>query len=181
VAERPAAGAAGPDRPLDDAPRPASFAAREPLLLSSLRRSAIRRSALATLRYPPRAPPTLDLPLAFSLSHCDGRDRRRGLDRGPVGVDVEKIEPLDAGDFRSTSMPPSAPGPAQRRAASARLDAQGSGREGRRHARPRQPAGGRHERRAEPRASRAALADHAARRRPGHVGHVALPTATTPP
>ena len=69
------------------------------LLLEQLRRLGHPRSALATLRYPQRGPPSLDLPLAFSLSHCDGRIAAAVSTEGPVGVDVEKIEPLQAGDF----------------------------------------------------------------------------------
>jgi len=70
------------------------------LLLAQLRRLGHSPGALATLRYPERGRPTLDLPLAFSLSHCDGRIAAAVSTDGPVGIDVEKIEPLDAGDFR---------------------------------------------------------------------------------
>jgi len=69
------------------------------LLLEQLRRLGHPRSALATLRYEQRGRPTLDLPLAFSLSHCDGRIAAAVSTEGPVGIDVEKIEPLQAGDF----------------------------------------------------------------------------------
>jgi phosphopantetheinyl transferase len=69
------------------------------LLLEHLRRLGHPRNALATLRYPQRGRPTLELPLAFSLSHCDGRIAAAVSTEGPVGIDVEKIEPLQAGDF----------------------------------------------------------------------------------
>jgi 4'-phosphopantetheinyl transferase len=69
------------------------------LLLEQLRRLGHPRSALATLRYPQRGRPSLELPLAFSLSHCDGRIAAAVCTEGPVGIDVEKIEPLQAGDF----------------------------------------------------------------------------------
>jgi len=70
------------------------------LLLVQLRRLGHPRSALATLRYPERARPTLDLPLSFSLSHCDGRVAAAVSTGGPVGIDVEKIGPARADDFR---------------------------------------------------------------------------------
>ena len=69
------------------------------LLLAQLRRLGHPKSALATLRYPARARPTLALPLDFSLSHCDGRIAAAVSTEGPVGIDVERIEPLEAGDF----------------------------------------------------------------------------------
>ena len=70
------------------------------LLLAQLRRLGHPPSALATLRYPPRSRPTLDLPLQWSLSHCDGRIVAAVSTRGPVGVDVEALGALQANDFR---------------------------------------------------------------------------------
>jgi len=69
------------------------------LLLAQLRRLGHPASALATLRYPPRSRPTLDLPLHWSLSHCAGRIVAAVSTRGPVGVDVEAIADLQACDF----------------------------------------------------------------------------------
>lgn len=69
------------------------------LLLAQLRRLGAPAAALATLRHPPRARPTLDLPLAFSLSHCDGRIVCAVSTDGPVGVDVEALGDLQANDF----------------------------------------------------------------------------------
>ena len=70
------------------------------LLLLQLRRLGHPRSVLATLRYPEHARPTLDLPLSFSLSHCDGRVAAAISTEGLIGIDVEKIEALEAGEFR---------------------------------------------------------------------------------
>ena len=69
------------------------------LLLAHLRRLGHPPSALATLRYPPRSRPTLDLPLHWSLAHCDGRIVAAASTGGPVGVDVEALGRLQAGDF----------------------------------------------------------------------------------
>jgi len=69
------------------------------LLLAQLRRLGHPASALATLRYPARSRPTLDLPLHWSLAHCDGCIVAAVSTRGPVGVDVEAIGRLQAGDF----------------------------------------------------------------------------------
>ena len=69
------------------------------LLLAQLRRLGHPASALATLRYPPRSRPTLDLPLHWSLSHCAGRIVAAVSTRGPVGVDVEALADLQACDF----------------------------------------------------------------------------------
>jgi 4'-phosphopantetheinyl transferase len=69
------------------------------LLLAQLRCLGHPASALATLRYPPRSRPTLDLPLHWSLSHCAGRIVAAVSTRGPVGVDVEAIADLQACDF----------------------------------------------------------------------------------
>ncbi|MEO5881698.1 MAG: 4'-phosphopantetheinyl transferase superfamily protein [Caldimonas sp.] len=69
------------------------------LLLVHLRRLGHPASALATLRYPPRSRPTLDLPLQWSLSHCEGLIVAAVSTEGPVGVDVEALGRLQANDF----------------------------------------------------------------------------------
>jgi len=69
------------------------------LLLAHLRRLGHPVGALATLRHPPRARPTLDLPLHWSVSHCDGRIAVAVSTRGPVGVDVEALGDLRADAF----------------------------------------------------------------------------------
>jgi len=69
------------------------------LLLAHLRRLGHPEGALATLRYPPRARPTLDLPLQWSVAHCEGRIVAAVSGGGPVGVDVEAIGLLQARDF----------------------------------------------------------------------------------
>ena len=69
------------------------------LLLAGLRRLGHPRSVLATLRHPQGARPTLDLPVDFSLSHCDGRIAAAVCTGGPVGIDVEKVAALQASDF----------------------------------------------------------------------------------
>ena len=43
------------------------------LLGEGLRRLGHPVTALASLSYPPRSRPTLDLPVQFSLAHCEGR------------------------------------------------------------------------------------------------------------
>jgi 4'-phosphopantetheinyl transferase len=69
------------------------------LLLAQLRRLGHPANALATLRHPPRARPTLDLPLHWSVSHCAGRIAVAVSTRGPVGVDVEALGSLRAAAF----------------------------------------------------------------------------------
>ena len=69
------------------------------LLVESLRRLGHARSALATLRYPPRSRPTLDLPLQFSLAHCAGRIACAVSTHGTIGIDVEALAGLGAHDF----------------------------------------------------------------------------------
>ena len=61
-------------------------------------------AAAAAGRAPGRAgplarPPRLDLPLDFSLSHCEGRVVCALSTRGAVGVDVEALGPLRAAAF----------------------------------------------------------------------------------
>jgi 4'-phosphopantetheinyl transferase len=69
------------------------------LLLVQLRRHGHPANALATLRHPPRARPTLDLPLHWSVSHCAGRIAVAASTRAPVGIDVEALGPLRADTF----------------------------------------------------------------------------------
>ena len=69
------------------------------LLLMHMRRLGHPAGALATLRYPPRARPTLDLPLQWSVSHCDGRTAVAASTGGPVGIDVEPLGTLRADAF----------------------------------------------------------------------------------
>ena len=69
------------------------------LLLAQLRRLGHPAAALATLRYPPGSRPTLDLPLHWSVSHCDGRIVCAVSTAAAVGVDVEALGGLQASDF----------------------------------------------------------------------------------
>jgi 4'-phosphopantetheinyl transferase len=70
------------------------------LLAEGLRRLGHPASALDSLCYPPQSRPTLALPVEFSLSHCEGRIVCALSTSGPVGVDVERLDGLTAGDFR---------------------------------------------------------------------------------
>lgn len=57
-------------------------------------------ASLASLRQLPRAKPTLDLPVDFSVSHCRGRIACAVSTAGPVGIDVEVIDTaITAGGF----------------------------------------------------------------------------------
>jgi 4'-phosphopantetheinyl transferase len=69
------------------------------LLYLGLRRLGYGGDALATLRYPASSRPTLALPVNFSLSHCDGRVVCALSTQGAVGIDVEALGGLIAGDF----------------------------------------------------------------------------------
>lgn len=69
------------------------------LLGEGLRRLGHTGSVLASLRYPVQARPTLDLPVDFSVSHCEGRILCALSTDGPIGVDVEAIGDLQAQDF----------------------------------------------------------------------------------
>jgi 4'-phosphopantetheinyl transferase len=69
------------------------------LLGESLRRLGHPPAALATLRHPPHSRPTLDLPLQFSVAHCTGRIACAVSMHGAVGIDVEALGRLRAGDF----------------------------------------------------------------------------------
>ena len=69
------------------------------LLAEGLQRLGHGRDALASLSYPPRGRPALDLPVSFSLSHCDGRVVCALSTHGPVGIDVERLGDLKALDF----------------------------------------------------------------------------------
>ena len=69
------------------------------LLLVHLRRLGHPARALATLRHPHAARPTLDVPLQWSVSHCDGRVAVAACTDGAVGVDVEALGTLRAAEF----------------------------------------------------------------------------------
>lgn len=69
------------------------------LLATGLKRLGHGPHALASLTYLPGRRPTLDLPVHFSLSHCDGQVVCALSTRGPVGIDVERIGCLRAADF----------------------------------------------------------------------------------
>ena len=69
------------------------------LLALGLHRLGCPAEVLATLRHPPQSRPTLDLPVDFSVSHCDGRIVCALSTCGPVGVDVEALGALMAQDF----------------------------------------------------------------------------------
>ena len=92
------------------AERQARLRAREPgarhrsligtrLLASALERMGHPPALLATLRQPVRARPTLEGPLQFSLSHCDGRVVCAVSSDGPVGIDVEAVAGVRAAGF----------------------------------------------------------------------------------
>lgn len=69
------------------------------LLAEGLSRLGHHAAGLASLHYPPQSRPTLDLPVDFSVSHCDGLIVCALSTRGPIGVDVEPLGDLTAGDF----------------------------------------------------------------------------------
>ncbi|GAB3663733.1 4'-phosphopantetheinyl transferase family protein [Ramlibacter alkalitolerans] len=69
------------------------------LLREGLRRFGFHDASLSSLRHAPTGRPTLDLPLDFSLSHCEGRVLCALSCSGPIGVDVEPIGSLVAADF----------------------------------------------------------------------------------
>lgn len=69
------------------------------LLGVGLRRLGHPVAALDSLRHSAQGRPTLDLPIDFSLSHCEGRVVCALSTRGPVGVDVEPLGPLRAEAF----------------------------------------------------------------------------------
>lgn len=69
------------------------------LLAAGLHRLGYGPHTLASLRHMPGSRPTLDLPVDFSLSHCDGRVVCALSTHGSVGIDVERMGCLTAGDF----------------------------------------------------------------------------------
>lgn len=70
------------------------------LLLSGLIRLGYPSTTLSSLSYRPCAKPTLDVPVDFSLSHCDGRVVCALSTRGPIGIDVERIGVVKANEFQ---------------------------------------------------------------------------------
>lgn len=70
------------------------------LLREGLQRLGLAADAMVGLRYPALAKPTLDLPLDFSLAHCEGRILCALSTAGPVGVDVEPLGSLRAAGFK---------------------------------------------------------------------------------
>lgn len=79
-------------------------AARRSLLGNRLLRMALQRSGLdaaaAGLHYPTRGKPTLALPVDFSISHCEGWIVCALSTQGAVGIDIEKLGPVRAAEFR---------------------------------------------------------------------------------
>lgn len=69
------------------------------LLHEGLRRAGFGDASLATLRHMPWSRPTLDLPVHFSVSRCEGRVLCAVSCTGPVGVDVEPLATMRAADF----------------------------------------------------------------------------------
>lgn len=71
------------------------------LLLSGLHACGFAAQGLGSLHYPSNGKPTLDLPVAFSLSHCEGRVLCALSMDAVIGVDVESIAvPIRAASFR---------------------------------------------------------------------------------
>lgn len=70
------------------------------LLSEGLYRLGYAGNPLASLRYPARSRPTLDLPVDFSMSHCEGLILCAVSTDGPIGIDAEKLEKVQAGEFR---------------------------------------------------------------------------------
>jgi 4'-phosphopantetheinyl transferase len=69
------------------------------LLAEGLRRLGYTGNPLSSLRHPHRGRPTMDLPVDFSVSHCEGLILCALSTGGPVGVDAERLGGLQAGDF----------------------------------------------------------------------------------
>ncbi|MDO9314984.1 MAG: 4'-phosphopantetheinyl transferase superfamily protein [Burkholderiaceae bacterium] len=69
------------------------------LLAAGLVRLGFCADGLSSLRYLPQSRPTVDLPVDFSLSHCEGRIVCALSTSGRVGIDVERLGDLTAGDF----------------------------------------------------------------------------------
>jgi len=98
LAALPAVRAAELSRWADRAARSRSLLGTR-LLAHGLRRFGFDAGALASLRHPPRAKPSLDLPLDFSISHSEGCVACVLSTAGPVGIDVEAVGRLTAGEF----------------------------------------------------------------------------------
>lgn len=69
------------------------------LLREGLRQFGHRGAVLSSLHYTAHGRPALDLPVDFSISHCEGRVVCAVSTDGPIGVDVEAIGALTADDF----------------------------------------------------------------------------------
>lgn len=70
------------------------------LLSEGLSRLGYAGNPLASLRYAARSRPTLDLPVDFSVSHCEGLILCALSTDGPVGIDAEKLKGVKAAEFR---------------------------------------------------------------------------------
>ena len=70
------------------------------LLALGLQRIGFAGDVLASLCYPSQSRPTLALPVDFSLSHGEGRIVCALSTQGAVGIDVEALGGLVAGDFQ---------------------------------------------------------------------------------
>jgi 4'-phosphopantetheinyl transferase len=70
------------------------------LLSEGLRGLGYARQALASLRHSRHGRPSLDLPVEFSLSYCEGRVACALSTAGAVGIDVEPAGSVTAVEFR---------------------------------------------------------------------------------
>ena len=71
------------------------------LLLNGLHACGFAAQGLASLHYPSNGKPALDLPVAFSLSHCEGRVLCALSMDAAIGVDLESTAaPIRAAGFR---------------------------------------------------------------------------------
>ncbi|QJY33870.1 4'-phosphopantetheinyl transferase superfamily protein [Diaphorobacter sp. JS3050] len=69
------------------------------LLREGLRQFGHRGAVLSSLHYTAHGRPALDLPVDFSISHCEGRVVCAVSTDGSIGVDVEAIGTLTGDDF----------------------------------------------------------------------------------
>lgn len=70
------------------------------LLAEGLRRLGYTGNPLSSLRHPRLGRPTMDLPVDFSVSHCEGLILCALSTAGPVGIDAEKVDGVKAGAFQ---------------------------------------------------------------------------------